>query len=83
LLLFISPVGYSTGTVSIQWQWLYALNPMVGVIESFRWSVLGTVPSDSLPLWTLVAISSSVSFLLLITGLFYFRRMERTFADMV
>jgi len=83
LLLFISPVGYSTGDVSIQWQWLYALNPMVGVIESFRWAVLGTVPSDSLPVWTLVAISASVAILLLVTGLFYFRRMERTFADMV
>lgn len=83
LLLFISPVGYSTGTVSIQWQWLYALNPMVGVIESFRWAVLGTLPSDSLPLWTLVAISAAVALFLLVTGLFYFRRMERTFADMV
>lgn len=83
LLLFISPVGYSTGDVSVQWQWLYALNPIVGVIESFRWAVLGTVPSDSLPLWTLVSISASVSIFLLVTGLFYFRRMERTFADMV
>ncbi len=83
LLLFISPVGYSTSTVPVQWQWLYALNPMVGVIESFRWAVLGTVPSDSLPLWILVSISASVSIFLLVTGLFYFRRMERTFADMV
>jgi lipopolysaccharide transport system permease protein len=62
---------------------IYALNPVVGVVESFRWAVLGTVPSDSLPLWMLVAISSAVAVLLLITGLFYFRRMERTFADMV
>jgi len=83
LLLFISPVGYSTGDVSIQWQGLYALNPMVGVIESFRWAALGTVPSDSLPLWIMVAISATVAMFLLITGLFYFRRMERTFADMV
>jgi lipopolysaccharide transport system permease protein len=83
LLLFISPVGYSTGDAPIQWQWLYALNPMVGVIESFRWAALGTVPGDSLPLWALVAISTAVAVFLLITGLFYFRRMERTFADMV
>jgi lipopolysaccharide transport system permease protein len=83
LLLFISPVGYSTSTVDIQWQWLYALNPMVGVVESFRWAILGTVPSDSLPLWTLVAISSAMAVFLFITGLFYFRRMERSFADMV
>ena len=83
LLLFISPVGYSTSQVPITLQPIYALNPVVGVVESFRWAVLGTVPSDSLPLWMLVAISSVVAVLLLITGLFYFRRMERTFADMV
>lgn len=83
LLLFISPVGYSTSTVSAQWQWLYAMNPMVGVIEGFRWATLGTVPSTSLPLETIVAISSAVAIALLITGLFYFRRMERSFADMV
>jgi lipopolysaccharide transport system permease protein len=83
LLLFISPVGYSTSTVPVQWQWLYAMNPIVGVIESFRWAVLGTVPTPGLPLWTLISISATVSIFLLISGLFYFRRMERTFADMV
>ena len=83
LLLFISPVGYSTSTVSLKWQALYALNPVVGVVESFRWVMLGTVPSDSLSLGILVAISSAVAVFLLVTGLCYFRRMERTFADMV
>jgi lipopolysaccharide transport system permease protein len=83
LLLFISPVGYSTSTVPVQWQWLYALNPIVGVIESFRWAVFGTVPTPGISLWALVTISASVSILLLVSGLFYFRRMERTFADMV
>jgi lipopolysaccharide transport system permease protein len=83
LLLFISPVGYSTGKVPINLQYLYAMNPVVGVVESFRWATLGTVPSDSLPLVTLVAISSAVAVFLLVSGLFYFRRMERTFADMV
>jgi len=83
LLLFISPVGYSSSSVSQHWQILYALNPMVGVIESFRWAVLGTVPSGGLSLGMMVVISSSVSVILLITGLFYFRRMERSFADMV
>jgi lipopolysaccharide transport system permease protein len=83
LLLFISPVGYSTSTVSLKWQALYALNPVVGVVESFRWVMLGTVPSNSLSLGVLVAISSAVAVFLLVTGLFYFRRMERTFADMV
>jgi lipopolysaccharide transport system permease protein len=83
LLLFISPVGYSTSSISARWQVLYSLNPMVGVIESFRWAVLGTVPSEGLALSTIVMISTSVAFVLLITGLFYFRRMERSFADMV
>lgn len=83
LLLFISPVGYSTSTVPVQWQWLYALNPIVGVIESFRWAVFGTVPTPGIPLWAIIAISATVSILLLVSGLFYFRRMERTFADMV
>jgi lipopolysaccharide transport system permease protein len=83
LLLFISPVGYSTGKVPINLQFLYAMNPVVGVVESFRWATLGTVPSDSLALGVLVAISSTVAVFLLVSGLFYFRRMERTFADMV
>ena len=83
LLLFISPVGYSTSTVSSQWQWLYAMNPMVGVIEGFRWATLGTVPSSGLSLETILAISSAVAIVLVVSGLFYFRRMERSFADMV
>jgi lipopolysaccharide transport system permease protein len=83
LLLFISPVGYSTSQVPIHLQPIYALNPVVGVVESFRWAVLGTVPSDSLPLFVLVGITMAVAVFLLITGMFYFRRMERSFADMV
>ncbi len=83
LLLFISPVGYSTGSVSAQWQVLFALNPMTGVIEVFRWAMLGTTPTGALPLWMIVSISSAVAVFLLITGVFYFQRMERSFADMV
>jgi lipopolysaccharide transport system permease protein len=83
LLLFISPVGYSSSSVSSNWQLIYALNPMVGVIESFRWAVLGTVPSEGLSLVITVSMSATVAVFLLITGLFYFRRMERSFADMV
>lgn len=83
LLLFISPVGYSTGKVPMNLQVLYALNPVVGVVEGFRWATLGTVPSNSLPLGVIIAISTTVAVLLLTSGLFYFRRMERTFADMV
>ncbi len=83
LLMFISPVGYSSSSVGAQWQLLYALNPMVGVIEGFRWAVLGVLPGTVYPLWVLLAISFTVSAVLLVSGLFFFRRMERTFADMV
>lgn len=83
LLMFISPVGYSSGAVTDAWQYIYALNPMVGVIESFRWAMLGTTPTDGLPLTTTILISAAVSTFLLITGLYYFRRMERRFADVV
>ena len=83
LLMFISPVGYSSSSVAAKWQLLYSLNPMVGVIEGFRWAVLGITPETMYPLWVLLAISFGVSFVLLVSGLFFFRRMERTFADMV
>ena len=74
---FITPILYSSSIVSTKWQILYALNPLTGVVEGFRWSLLGI---HSLP-WQLVAISAGIAVLLLITGLVYFRNMERTFAD--
>jgi lipopolysaccharide transport system permease protein len=77
--LLLSPVGYSAKEIPEQWQFVYALNPMTGVIEGFRWALLGT--SDG-PGITLV-ISSAVALLLLISGLYYFRYMERTFADTI
>ncbi len=83
ILLFLSPVGYSISSVSPKWQWVFALNPMTGVIEAFRWMVLGVKPKTALPLETIVAISFGVALVLFITGLFFFRRMERRFADVV
>jgi len=80
LWLFISPVGYSSASVPEKWQLLYALNPMVGVIESFRWAMLG---EGSEVLGLQLMISVGVALVLLVSGLFFFRRMERTFADMV
>jgi lipopolysaccharide transport system permease protein len=74
---FVTPIVYSSSVVSKKWQILYALNPLTGVVEGFRWSLLGI---HSLP-WQLVAISSGIAVILLITGLVYFRNMERTFAD--
>lgn len=76
---YISPVAYSSSIVPEKWKLLYSLNPMVGVIDGFRWSLLGTAT----PHWTGVTIST-VSVLVIFTGgLLYFRKMERTFADTI
>ena len=78
--MFITPIAYGASMVPQKWQFLYSLNPMTGVVEGFRWALLGT--SQGAP-GTQLVISFAVSMILLLTGLLYFRRMERTFADMV
>ena len=77
---YASPVAYSLDVIpaTSHWRLLYALNPMVGVIQGFRWALLGAKPPDQI-MW----VSVAVIFVLLASGLFYFRRMERNFADMV
>jgi lipopolysaccharide transport system permease protein len=75
--LFITPVGYSATVISPKWQVVYALNPMVGVVNGFRWALLGTQTAPDPAL----AVSAAVSLVVLVSGLFYFRSMERTFAD--
>jgi len=77
--LLLTPVGYSVSEISPQWQVVYALNPMVGVVQGFRWALLGTAA----PSWISLGISVVISLGLLVSGMYYFRRMERTFADMV
>jgi len=77
--MFLTPVVYPSSKIPAQWQLLYALNPMVGVVEGFRWSLLGTANAPG----PMVAVSSFISLLLLVSGLFYFRRMKRTFADIL
>ncbi len=77
--LFVTPIAYPSSIVPEQWRWLYAMNPMTGVVEGFRWALLGV---DTAP-GPMLAVSSTIAILLLVSGLFYFRRMERTFADMV
>ncbi len=77
--LFATPVAYSASIVPAVWRPFYALNPMVGVVEGFRWALLGNQGSSAVSL----LISIGVVALLLVSGLFYFRRMERTFADIV
>lgn len=78
--MFATPVVYPASLIKNEfWQLIYAINPMVGVIEGFRWALLGV---DTAP-GPIMFVSSSVAVILLITGAFYFRRMERTFADVV
>ena len=77
--MFATPIAYPSTLLSEPWRTLYALNPMVGVVEGFRWALLGT---DTRPGAT-IAVSAAAAVLLLIGGAFYFRRMEKTFADVV
>jgi lipopolysaccharide transport system permease protein len=77
--LFVTPVAYSSKVISDKWQMIYALNPMAGVVNGFRWALLGKGNAPD----TLVAISTGIALLVLISGLIYFRNMERTFADTI
>ena len=78
--MYASPVAYSIDLIPATgpWRLIYGLNPMTGVIQGFRWALLGSSPPDQL-----MAISVVMVLVLLVSGLFYFRRMERKFADMV
>ena len=79
LWMFVSPVIYPVSMINKKFQWLLALNPMGGVIKAYRASLLGHLPID----WFLLGISTAIILVLFISGLFYFKRMERTFADVV
>jgi lipopolysaccharide transport system permease protein len=76
LWLFASPVVYSSSSLPAQFQAIYALNPMAGVIEGFRWALLGTEPPGSV-----IFVSLAIVVVVLVTGAYYFRRGEQTFAD--
>jgi lipopolysaccharide transport system permease protein len=78
-LLFLTPVVYSANMVPPQWQLIYSLNPMASVVNGFRWALLGTATPPDMRL----AISVLVALILLVSGLFVFRRMERSFADLI
>lgn len=77
--MFMTPIAYSSSLLAEKWRLVYALNPMVGVVEGFRWALLGTgrAPGPS------VLVSALAAVAILISGAFYFRRMERTFSDVV
>lgn len=78
--LYISPVGFSSKIVPEQWRLLYSLNPMVGVIDGFRWAILSGNSQIYLPGFVL---SLMIVVLLLWSGIWYFRKVERTFADVI
>jgi len=77
--MFLSPVVYSVNLIPEKWRLLYGLNPMVGVIEGFRWALLGKVSPD----FSMMAISALMVGAILFGGLIFFRKMEQTFADVV
>jgi lipopolysaccharide transport system permease protein len=77
--MYASPIAYSSSIVPERWRWLYDLNPMVGVIDGFRWALLGKEMPRLDPLFTSFGLAS----LILVGGLAYFRRMERSFADVI
>jgi lipopolysaccharide transport system permease protein len=78
--LYISPVGFSSNLIPQKWRLFYALNPMVGVIDGFRWAIIGGESSLYLPGFCL---SLGLVILLFISGIWYFRKMERSFADVI
>ncbi len=78
--LYISPVGFSSNVIPQQWRLLYSLNPMVGVIDGFRWAILGKGGNIYLPGFVLSIV---ISLLLLIIGVWYFRKVEKAFADII
>jgi lipopolysaccharide transport system permease protein len=77
--MFATPIVYPSSLLSEPWRTLYGVNPMVGVVEGFRWALLGTDTAPGL----MIAASSVVAIAIFIGGAFYFRKMEKTFADVV
>jgi len=77
--LFATPVAYSASVISDKWLILYSLNPMAGVVNGFRWSLLGVGNGPDTSFW----VSVGISVLVFISGLFYFKSMEKTFADTI
>lgn len=78
--LYVSPVGFSSAIVPAKWRLLYSLNPMVGVIDGFRWALLGMKNTLYLPG---LYLSIFMVLVLFVSGVFYFKRMERSFADII
>lgn len=77
--MFATPIAYPSSLLHEPWRTLYGLNPMVGVVEGFRWALFGKGPAPA----PMIGVSALAALVMLITGGFYFRRMERTFADII
>jgi lipopolysaccharide transport system permease protein len=77
--MFATPIAYPSSLLSEPWRTIYGLNPMAGVVEGFRWALLGTKTAPG----PMVLVSTLVSLVILVGGAYYFRRMEKTFADTV
>ncbi len=78
--LYISPVGFQSGVVPEQWRWVYSLNPMVGVIDGFRWAILGGEHTVYMPG---MVISIVLVIAMIYSGIWFFRKTEKTFADII
>ena len=81
--MYVTPVIYSASLIPERYRWLLALNPMTGVVEGFRWALLGGVMTETQPPNGLFAVSVVITLAVLIGGLFFFRSTERTFADVI
>jgi lipopolysaccharide transport system permease protein len=79
--LFISPVGYSSSVIPAEWRGVYALNPMAGVIDGFRWCIVKEAPNPLLDYPFYISLGVTLFFLWL--AIFQFRKMEKNFADLI
>jgi lipopolysaccharide transport system permease protein len=77
--LFLTPIAYPSTLVDMPWRLLFGLNPMAGVVEGFRWALLGT---DTAP-GPMIIVSTVTALIILVSGAFYFRKMERVMADVI
>lgn len=77
--MWLTPVVYATSSVPEKWRFVYGLNPLVGIVDGFRWAILGRPDPD----WKMMAISTAVVLVMLISGLLFFRHMETEFADII
>lgn len=77
--LFATPIAYPSSLLSEPWRTIYGINPMVGVVEGFRWALIGTATAPG----PMLLVSAVAALIVMVSGAYYFRRMERTFADTV